>query len=221
MSRTFDFPESFKNDENATLLLDANFSVYQPRDVSDGVVYVEKYLVRKGKFVETERVDSSGNLTPSTIHTDAFLVDETNFQDIGGGLQTFERHYATFPSIWYDFQEVSYRTVYWGAINWRTRSLFGGATWHTQRNVLAKATRYYLPESEVPTNIVPEDDNQATLYAFDFTKIYAQEPEGRLGKDWEDYIPNPTNPTTVVIAPDRVQKYMGHIYEFIRHTIEV
>lgn len=221
MSRIFDFPESFQNDENATLLLDANHNVYQPRDVSDGVVYVEKHLVRKGKFVPIEKVYEGGNLITSPTHTNAYLIEETNFQDIGGGLQTFERHYATLPSSWYDFQEVSYRTVYWGAINWRTRSLFGGATWHTQRNVLAKATRYYIPESEIPTNIVPEDDNQATLYAFDFTKIYAQEPEGRLGRDWEDYVPDPTNPKIVVIAPDKVQKYMGHIYEFIRYTIEV
>lgn len=220
MSRLFDFPESFQNDEDAILLLDENFGVYQPRDVSDGVVYIEKYLVRKGKFIPTERVYEGGNLIASPTHTNAYLVDETNFQDIGGGLQTFERHYATIPSSWYDFQEVSYRTVYWGAINYRTRS-FGGATWHTQRNVLAKATRYYITESEIPTNIVPEDNNQATKYAFDFTKIYTQEPEGRLGRDWEDYTPDANNPITVVIAPDRVQKYIGNIYEFTRHTIEV
>ena len=221
MSRTFDFPKTFQDDEGATLLLDANFSVYQPRDVSDGVVYVEKHLVRKGKFVPIEKIDEDGNLITSSTHTNAYLVDETNFQDIGGGLQTFERHYATIPSSWYDFQEVSYRTVYWGAINWRTRQKFGGASWHTQRNVLAKANRYYFLESELPANIVPENDNQAILYASDFTKIYAQEPEGRLGYRWENYTPDANNPTTVVIAPDRVQKYMGHIYEFIRYTIEV
>ena len=221
MSNILDFPKTFLDDEDATLLLDAKYKVYQPRDISDGVVYVEKYLIRKGKFVETKRIDAiTGNLTASETHTNAFLVDETNFQDVGGGLQTFERHYATIPSSWYDFEEVSYRTVYWGAINYRTRT-FGGATWHTQRNVLAKATRYYFTETQIPTNIVPESDTQATDYAFDFTKIYAQEPEGRLGRDWEDYTPDANNLKTVVIAPDKVQKYMGHIYEFIRYTIEV
>jgi hypothetical protein len=220
MSRIFDFPESFQNDENAILLIDANNSVYQPNDVSDGVVYVEKYLVRKGKFRETERLDENEDLVASTIRPNAFLVDETNFQDIGGGLQTFERHYATFPSSWYDFQEVSYRTVYWGAINWRSRS-GTGATWQTERKVLAKATRYYLKHKDVPTDKVPEDDLQATKFADRFDIYYAFEPEGRLGRNWEDYIPDPNNPTKVVIAPDSIRKYMGYIYEFTRYTIEI
>lgn len=220
MSRLLDFPKTFQDDEDAILLLDANFRVYQPRDVSDGVVYIEKYLVRKGRFVRTKRTNEDQSLVASLFHTNAFLIDETNFQDIGGGLQTFERHYATIPNTWYDFQEVSYRTVYWGAVNWRTRS-GGGATWHSERSALAKATRYYFTLKDLPTDVVPEDDNQATEYVNDFTKIYAFPPEGRLGLNWEDYTPDPANLKTFAIAPDKVTRYMGDIYEFIRYTIEI
>lgn len=126
MSRKFDFSDEFLNDENAVIVLDANHNYYKPQVEHDGVVFVEKCLVRKGKYVPDV------NLTPSTNRVGAFLVKETNFQDVGGGLQTFEKHYANIPTTWFDYVQVSYRTLWWGAINYRSSS-GGGDSWDKTR----------------------------------------------------------------------------------------
>ena len=135
---TDDIPVSFKENLKEILVIDEHFKIYQPDIKHDGIVKVELCLVRKDQYVETELTTNDGELVPSPTLPTAFLVDETNFQDIGGGLQTFERHYATFPSTWYDFKEVTYRTTYWGAINWRT---WGGNTksWHREKKCVSKS----------------------------------------------------------------------------------
>ena len=102
---SYDLPEDFLENEEAVLVLDSFASFYRPRMESDGVVYVEKCVVRKSKYVPTEP------LSVKSDKNNAYLVKETNFQDIGGGLRQFERHYATLPSDWFDFERVSYLSL--------------------------------------------------------------------------------------------------------------
>lgn len=214
----YDLPDSFLNDEKAVFVLDANASFYQPRKETDGFVLVEKCLVRKGQFVETPLTDNNGNLVASSSRTDAFLVDETNFTDIGGGLQTFERHYATFPTTWYQYEEVSYQTAYYGVINNKDR-VTGTGAWSKTRSVLAKATHYYLRKNDIPTQRVPDEVNAGIEYVNDFTKYYNIAPRA-IVTNWENYTAPLDPPVVVAITPDRIKPYMGRIYEFIRYTIE-
>ena len=229
MSRFFDFPDgsiegqtNFKNDESAILVIDENRNVYKPQREHDGIVYVQKYLVRKGQYTREalHYIDDAGKeqLTAHPTKSNAFLVKETNFQDIGGGLQTFERHYATFPTTWYEFEEVSYQTAYYGVINYRGRS-GEGADWSISRKVLAQATHYYFKKSDVPTTRVPDTKTAGTQFVDDFTRFYNIPPQSTLGRNWENYTPEETLKISV-IAPDKIVPYMGEIYELTRYTIQ-
>jgi hypothetical protein len=212
MSSVLNFKdEEFQNNENAILVTDSRFSVYRPRMESDGVVYVEKCVVRKSKYVPTEP------LSVKSDKNNAYLVKETNFQDIGGGLRQFERHYATLPDDWFDFERVSYRALWWGAINYRS-TVGRGSSWDKTRVTLAKANRKYLLKDDVPTVPVPEGDNVGQTYVDDFDFIYTIAPESRLGRNWDA---GGTNGTTIAIAPDRVVPYLGQIYEFTRYTMTI
>ena len=231
----YDVPASFP--ENQTIIIDENFNVYKPQREHDGVVYVQKCLVRKSQYVRTSLSfidESTGQevLTPHPTKPNAFLVKETNFKDVGGGLQTFEKHYATFPTPWYEFEEVSYQTSHYGIINYRDKS-GEGADWSKSRNVLAKANHYYFKKSDIPTDRVPDGINAGILGLFNynqdpvtggiakFTKFFNIAPQASLGQNWENYTPdaNANFLNVTAIAPDKIEPYMGEIYEFVRYTI--
>ena len=230
MSRVFDFPDGsivgqtdFQNTDSATIIVDASFNAYKPRREHDGIVFVQKCLVRKGQYVREplHYIDENGEeqLTTHPTISDAFLVKETNFTDVGGGLQTFEKHYATFPTTWYEFEEVTYQTAYYGVINYRGRG-GEGADWSAARNVLAKADNYYFKKSDVPTERVPDTRTAGTDFVDDFTKFYNIPPQSALGKNWEQYDTPEEDLTTTVVSPDRIIPYMGEIYELTRYTIQ-
>ena len=218
---TEDYPDIFAASEDNIIVIDPHFNAYQPSKEHNGVVFVEKCLVRKGKYVRTELSDpDTGALErkPSG-DIDAFLVKETNFTDIGGGLQTFERHYATIPSVWYEYEEVTYSTSYTGKINYRLKS-GTGAAWSRSRSVLAKATHYYNRKSLVPNDRFPDTRTAGTDFVNDFTKFFNIAPQSSLGRNWENYTVPEFPVFETVIAADKIIPYMGEIYEFIRYTIE-
>lgn len=214
MSRFFDFPKTFQDDDSAIFVLDGRSVCYKTRMEHDGVVFVEKCLVRKGEYVPTALSDNSGNPVAKSDIANAFLVKETNFSDVGGGLLTFERHYATIPSVWYDYEEVSYRTLWWGAINYRSYS-GGGNSWDKTRQVSAQAVHYYFNYKDLPKVAVPEGNNVGSEYKDDFTRTFTIAPESRVGSNWEAQAGN--YGTTVAIAPDKISLYMGEIYELVRY----
>lgn len=227
-----DLPVSFVPDE--TIIIDPNFNIYKPQKEHDGVVYVQKCLVRKDqyKIQELSYTDGEGieQLTQHPTRSDAFLVKETNFKDIGGGLFTFEKHYATFPTAWYEFEEVSYQTSHRGIINYRKKG-GEGADWSKSRDVLAKAEHYYFKKSDIPTERVPDTVNAGVtgLFAYEndpntgqfrrFTQFFNIAPQASLGANWENYTPDDQLLNVTAIAPDRIVPYMGKIYEFVRYTI--
>lgn len=210
---TLDLPQSIRDSDNEVLVLSSFHNVYQPSNEHDGQVFVEKCLVRKSNYIalplNTEKILANKR---------SYLVQETNFQSVNGGFTTFERHYATLPSDFFDFAEVSYRALWWGAVNYR--SIVGsGASWDATRFTLAKRTHRFFLEKDLPTSPVPEGDEVGETFANDFTRVFTIAPESRLGQRWEKQ-------TTLVgkdiaIAPDTVNVYMGNIYEFIRHTITI
>jgi hypothetical protein len=216
----YDLPQSFLEDEESFLVIDENFGFYKPRREHDGNVFVEKCIVRKGQYRRTPLTDSdSGAMVTKSNRTDAFLIKETNFQNIGGGLQSFERHYATLPTTWYQYEEVTYQASYNGRINYRNRS-GSGASWSRARNVLAKASHYYLGKGDVPQDRHPDTSNAGIDFANDFTKFFNIAPQAYIGSNWESYT-TPNNPLVVaVVAPDKINTYLGEIYELIRYTIE-
>ena len=229
---TDDFSETFPDD--TTIIIDPNLHIYKPQREHDGIVYVQKCLVRKAQYVRQllSYQDNEGKeqLTQHPDRSNAFLVKETNFKDIGGGLFTFEKHYATFPTSWYEFEEVSYQTSHYGIINYRDRS-GEGADWSKSRDVLAKATHYYFKKSDIPTERIPDSRNAGVegLFLFEqdpttggiarFTNFFNIAPQASLGKNWEDYTPEDALLNTTAIAPDKITPYMGEIYEFVRYTI--
>jgi hypothetical protein len=87
--------------DSGEFLLDPNAGFYQAQPQGNSYVYVEKHAARKGDFE---------SLPIGTAHDqrDAFLVKETNYTDIGGGLITFERHFAVLPNDWFTFELVTY-----------------------------------------------------------------------------------------------------------------
>lgn len=212
---SYDLPEDFLENEDAVLVLDKRHNIYLPRQESslnNALVYVERCVVRKDKYVELDPLSKKSDL-------DAYLVKETNFTDIGGGLRQFERHYLTFPSSWFDYQPVSYRAVWFGAINYR--NLVGqGATWDITRTALAKATRHYFFKDDLPTTAVPEGDNVGKTFVNDFNFTYTIAPESRIGRNWDGYT-TPQNPSEIAIAPDKISVYLGEIYELTRFTMTV
>lgn len=217
-----DLPKDFLESESSIIIVDPNFNTYKPQREHDGIVFVQKCLVRKGQYIREalHYIDDAGKeqLTAHPTKPNAFLVKETNFQDIGGGLQTFERHYATFPTTWYEFEEVSYQTAYYGVINYRGKA-GEGADWSISRKVLAQATHYYFKKSDIPTTRVPDTKTAGTQFVDDFTRFYNIPPQSTLGRNWENYDPEDIIRISV-IAPDKIVPYMGEIYELTRYTIQ-
>lgn len=205
-----DFNKEFKNNQNLIITIDPNFNAYKPRAESDGFVFVEKCLCRRDRYIKTPLGEKKSD-------RDAYLVKETNQTQVGGGLVSFERHYATIPSTWFDYELVTYRVIWNGRVNYRNNFNGSGSSWDKTRKSIATAERRYFFESEntlgipvLPTERVEDRiDTAGTLFVDDFTKLYTVAPES-LGAG---------NNSKRVIAPDRVELYMGNIYELTRFTI--
>lgn len=99
MNLKYDLPTSFYN---AATLLDSNysFSLLDP-NVPNSKIFSELYVTKKGEY------DFLEIGTRSDYHVSAYLYQETNFKDIGGGLMTFERKYARIPDPSYTVSTVS------------------------------------------------------------------------------------------------------------------
>ena len=120
-----------------------------------------------------------------------------------------------FPTTWYQYEQVSYRTLWWGAINYRSSS-GGGNSWDKTRTTSAQAYYYYFTKNELPTIPVPQGDLVGRDYLNDFTRVFTIAPESRVGGNWEGQAGG--YGTTVAIAPDKITPYMGEIYEFVRYS---
>lgn len=84
-----DLPANFFDEAN---LLDANFGFgLQDTNIPTSKTFTEKYAAKKGDY------NFLPIGTPSASHPQAVLYEESNFQDIGGGLMTFVRKYAQIP----------------------------------------------------------------------------------------------------------------------------
>ena len=155
MSRTVnknDIPSDLINGE--TISLDAIYdtndrsvrigtgytNVYKVDQNHDGLVYVEKFAVLEDSYVPTP-------LGTKATDKEAFLIKEQNFVSIGGGLQTYEKHFATIPTTWSDYAIKSYRSAWWGAINYRN-IIGGGSRWDKTRFALAKCEHRYFYETD-------------------------------------------------------------------------
>ena len=181
---------------NGEILLDANARFYQAQAQGDAYVYVEKYAARKGDF------------TPAAIGTSAdsrsaYLVKETNYTDIGGGLVTFERHFAVLPGEWFSYEQVTYirqerydrfgenpQTVY--NPEELTEGLSNFIEYTNTLTRLAKATRtYYLQEG------------------FDESAVQLETP-GHINPSGE-----------IKVRPDSVRVFMAGILEVTSYIITV
>lgn len=176
------------------LLLDGNSTTYNLLPVADGTVYVERYAQKK---VAYQPIPIG---TASAFRSNAYLIKEQNFRDIGGGFWEWERHYALKPGTWFDYQLVSYSYGYrlfivtgissteFAFVNTR-KNTFGGGT----DSALAKATRTYHLESELDAlslNTIPPELSAETPATF----------------------------TDEIIREDSLNIYAGNIYERIIYT---
>ena len=106
---TYDFPAAFSEPGDQPTLLDANASTYKlAENVPGSFVYVEKYAQLK-EFYQPAELPSAGQPVPTvanggtvrtllhSLYPDAFLIREAILRDAGGGIVTFERHFARRP----------------------------------------------------------------------------------------------------------------------------
>lgn len=181
---------------NGEILLDANARFYQAQPQGNAYVYVEKYAARKGDF------------TPAAIGTsadnrDAYLVKETNYKDIGGGLVTFERHFAVIPNEWFSYEQVTY--IKQGRHDW-----FGENP----------QTVYNPDEIDDGFSDFIEYTNTLTRLA-NATRTYYL--EGQFNEnDVQLETPGHINPSgNIKIRPDSVRVYMAGILEVTSYIITV
>jgi hypothetical protein len=211
-SPIYDLPKTF-TENGDPIVLDSFHNIYKPRQETEAVVYVEKLCGFKNAIVPlklgTKKSDRS-----------AFLVKEGNYTNLDGNLVTFERHYAEVPPTYVDYEITSYRVLWNGTVNFRTRT-GSGSQWDRTRRTLAKVTKRYFLESQnahsipvLPTDFVPESDDAGTDFRDDFTKIFTIAPESRGANRYRG-----ASPQKRVIAPDRIEIYLGNIYELSRFTV--
>ena len=181
---------------NGEILLDANARFYQAQPQGNAYVYVEKYAARKGDF------------TPAAIGTsadnrNAYLVKETNYTDIGGGMVTFERHFAVLPGEWFSYEKVTY-------IEQGRYDLFG-----------ANPQTVINPESVTDTlSDFIEYTNTITTLAKATRRYYmgAELDDSLLQLDTPGHI-DPAG--EIAISPDTVRVFMAGIYEVTSYILTV
>ena len=178
------------------LLIDKHAGFYQAQPNGNAFVYVSKYAVKSADF-------TPGAIGASHDTEDAYMVKETNISNIGGGLMTFERHYAALPDTWDGYEIVSYieQERYEGfggeegqiVVNPEARpaGMFNFISNSNTVTRLAKATRTYYREDE-----------------FDETMMDL-EPIGHV---------NPSGP--IKVRPDSFRVYMAGMFEVTSYFVE-
>lgn len=187
----YDLPvESAEGEE--PLLIDANAGFYETQPRGKSYVYVERYVQKKVFFTPLPEG------TESSIRPETYLVKTTNYQEMGGGLVMFDRHYAQIPQSWFDYQVVAISTAWVGLLlsaEYHVNPNFSGGF---QRNtsVLAKVTRKYYLEKDIPASINLEAPNLFQIGGFRATVTF----------------------TNVIVREDDVSIYLGNIYEVATFT---
>lgn len=139
-------------------LIDENFSTYQLQKEGNAQVFVQKYVIKKDSYIPYFPT-AIGSF--SEVHTQALLIKEDSFTDIGGGYATFLRHYARIPDSWFDYEQKSvlyyFRNISGGDVGINYDYGCGllpvgfngcGIIGFSRRNITvqAKATRYYITQ---------------------------------------------------------------------------
>ena len=179
---------------NGEFLVDENAGFYYAQPQGNAHVFVEKYAVKKIDF-------TPGEVGMSATSKSGYLVKETNFSDIGGGLMTFNRHYAVLPDPWDGYEIVSYTQqgrVRLGVEEWqivvnpeaRPSGMFSFITYSNTVSRLAKATRSYYLESGF---------NDETI---DFGLTGYVDPSG-----------------AIKVRPDSFRVYMAGMFEVTSYTV--
>jgi len=192
-----DLPSSAA-DGAAPILLDADAGRYVVSKKGEGYVYVEKYAQNKNSYTPLPVG------TPSIVRPNAWLDKETNVRDIGGGMVSFERHFAVIPKDWFDYEEVnvaaaaSYRqkrieeedgnlTLVYYEKRIFSIAINPVANGNTQIISQAKSSRTYVKEAELES--LPEINSLLPIYtarrldegqSVTFTDISVQVPSVRL-----------------------------------------
>jgi hypothetical protein len=205
---THDLPvESAEGEE--PLLIDANAGFYEAQPRGKSYVYVERYVQKKIFF------EPLVEGTESSIRPETYLIKTTNYQDIGGGLVMFDRHYARVPDPWFDYQVVALTLAFTGGFTEGTVTINPQFDQGIKRNTstLAKVTRRYYLESNLPTNLnfnapqvsKPVDAVRETVVisGIIITRVVSY---------------NPTTFIDEVIREDSVSIYQGNIYEVATFT---
>lgn len=225
-------------DDFSAELLDEDFGFYELQPNGNAYVYVEKFVIKKDKYVRTN-VGSTKRSRPNCR-----LIKEDSFTDIGGGYFTFLRHYARRPDPWFDFQQKS-ALLYNNTTNTRRginydyffdKLPYGfDATFGAFRRDFtfnAKATRYYIDrlqlDSYVSTSFDPFgfgweynpvypdgiDDNLIIPFdGYDYpAKLFVHQPRAKVFLD---------DDTEAVIAPDIIKHWAGDYYEVTRFTSSI
>lgn len=147
-------------------LMDRNFSTYKFQEQGNAQVVVEKYFIKKEKYIPYFLGDIG---TVSQEHTNSVLLKEDSFRDIGGGFATFLRHFVRIPNSWFDYEQKNIN--YWFqsyqgtpvGINYDYGcgsqpfgfGECGFLTGYARRNlnVQTKATRYYITEQTLKSYV--------------------------------------------------------------------
>lgn len=182
---------------NGEILLDANARFYQAQAQGDAYVYVEKYAARKGDF------------TPAAIGTSAdsrsaYLVKETNYTDIGGGLVTFERHFAVLPGVWFNYEQVTF--VKQGRYNRYGLDL---QTVYNPEEVLPAGLSDFIEYTNTLTRLAKATRTYYLQDGFDESVVQLETP-GHINQTGE-----------IRIRPDTVRVFMAGILEVTSYIITV
>jgi hypothetical protein len=183
---TNDLPTNSAGGEQP-LLIDGNAGFYETQPRGKSYVFVERYVQNKDFFAPLPEG------TASSIRRETYLIKTTNYQDMGGGLVMFDRHYAQIPLVWFDYQVVAVTTTIERGLTTATYYInpsFSGGFQRTV-SVLAKATRKYYLEENIPTNL-------------NFTAPEQSRPGSFTGE--EEF-------QNIILREDDVSIYQGNIYQ--------
>lgn len=164
-------------------LLDASASFSIVVKQGGGYRWSERYAQKKSSFTPTPIG------TESTIRPNYYLIDETNFTDIGGGFFTFDRVYANVPTTWSETQQMAFNYIAQRIL------IVGGVseTFQTSRSaqVSTKVTHTYqvgYPDSAAAESLT--------------------DPK---------YLGNSTVAAGTKVRPQEVARYLGEIYEILTY----
>jgi hypothetical protein len=204
---THDLPvESAEGEE--PLLIDANAGFYEAQPRGKSYVYVERYVQKKIFF------EPLVEGTESSIRPETYLIKTTNYQDIGGGLVMFDRHYAQIPLAWFDYQVVGITTSFFRSLTTTLTinpRFIGGSQQNT--SLLAKVTRKYYLEKDLPIdlNINAPEEKRVLTPITETVNVGGIIIVREIGFEPVDFI-------NIIVREDDVGIYQGNIYEVATFT---